>query len=66
MTAMVNSADVATIATFRMSLAAKQRLQAYAKKSRLSQGELLRRFIEQLPNPAARKKVPAKVTVSIT
>ena len=65
MTAMVNTADVATIATYRMSLAAKQRLQAYAKKTRLSQGELLRRFIDQLPAPTARKKV-SKVTVDIT
>ena len=62
--AMVNTADVATIATFRMSLAAKKRLQAYSKAARLSQGELLRRFIDQLPAPKARKK-PAKVSVSI-
>ena len=65
MTAVVNTSDVATIATYRMSLAAKQRLQAYSKKSRLSQGELLRRFINQLPAPSARKK-PTKVSVDIT
>lgn len=61
---MVNSSEVATIATFRMTVAARDRLRAYAKSSRLSQGELLRRFIEQLPAPRARKK-PAKVTVAI-
>lgn len=64
-TNMVSTSEVATIATFRMSLAARDRLRAYAKSSRLSQGELLRRFIDQLPTPRARKK-PNKVTVAIT
>lgn len=65
MNTMVDPSKVATIATYRMTLAAKTRLSSYAKKARLSQGELLRRFIDQLPAPNARRKL-SKVSVDIT
>lgn len=55
--------DAMEVCAFRMAPETRAHLRGYAKRAKLTQGELLRRFVTRLPR--TRDKLRAHITVNI-